>query len=430
MSFISRFKYPAAALTVGFFLLLEIAVRLLPSVYGEGAGIFLAENRARLADSSQPEFDYIILGDSRSMSLMGHAPTASEPYSLYNFSMPAMGAKYYTFFLKKIIKNRKHPPVAVILAVEPQTYFASYRNALHDPEGRYSETAEADMGTYLKNRVTGRVRQLLKGRNETSSSPRYTTEMIWDAFSHRYLHFFTIGEIMGNYQGPERVFLVKEAIPMLYYTYRYRDAIRSFPSMIKSYYSPLPPDLPLCSTCEGVRQQACHPRMSHWEDNRKIEKGLRARYGQINLSDRLSPGERASYLAIREAQVADSIKVLNSIGEPDFFYLKEFITAASREGVKVIVTDVPSIEAYRDTVYHKVYFKMLEKLLENDPDAVMIRFSQPYYPLDLFVEQIHYDCPGAVRLNRDFYNDVMPKIIQYAPYLNDGRARAFRKTGE
>ncbi|MBI3396359.1 MAG: hypothetical protein HY042_11030, partial [Spirochaetia bacterium] len=150
-------KFPALWITVGILALIEVGVRLAPAEYGMGAGIFLSNYYRKLADADGPVFDYVVLGDSKSMSLKGHKPTTDEPYSVYNFSMPALGPRYFPFFLEKYLRHRSKPPAAVIFAADPWLLNRDFYRPAHDPEQAYSDDDKQSLPEYLVNRVTRRV---------------------------------------------------------------------------------------------------------------------------------------------------------------------------------------------------------------------------------------------------------------------------------
>lgn len=424
MSFISLFKNRAFWITVAIFAAVEIVVRILPSHYGEGAGVFLTNHRKILAESETPEFDYILLGDSRSLSVMGHIPTDEEPYSLYNFSLPAMDSRYYKFFLEKILENRKHRPVAVIFSADPQVFFRGYNAPLNDPKRKYTDSPQTTISQYVWNRVVRRVLSIFRNDEEKIPEGGITTDMLWEHFSHRYLHLFDFSDIIRNYTGAERVFLIKESLPLLYSTYKYRNSVSGLTDNLKSVFRKTDPVPDYCGTCEGLVRPECHHRLSHLEDNSLISDGLRERYGQINLADRLTMTERLGYLAVRDSQIKRYKKRLNE-ATPDLSFMEDFVKFAISMGLKVIVTDVPAIDEYEDTKFHRTYYPAVEKMLSKYPEATIIRFPEPYYPADLFVEQVHYDCRGADMLNRDFYTSVMPEILKFAPPIDDNRKRSF-----
>lgn len=405
----------AALIAVGFFLVIEIISRIIPLEYAAGAGIYLTNQRRQLAEASEPEYDYIILGDSRSLSLKGHFPTAAEPYSIYNFSMPAMGARYFTFFLRKYLKNRSKKPAAIIFAGDPALFKSGWAVPLHDPQMIYSDTVHDSLATYLWNRFYRRIKIFVSGGARTQENKSLITqEMLWDSFSHRYLHLFGIGELAEQYTGAERVFILREAIPLLYNSYKFRDSIVQYTFNLKResfLHHELPPE---CRTCGGLLKQECHPDIPRIEDARRIERQLQETNGQINLSDRLAPSARFSYMSIRADQIKSQIAVFET-ETPVLDPMEELIQEVEASGIKIIFSDVPSMQPYAKTRYHRQYFQMLEELVRKHPGARVIRFPEPYYPENLFVEQVHYDCEGSERLNRDFYAGVVPQILKFAP---------------
>lgn len=423
MSFTSHFKrYPAFWITVLLVILLEAVMRIAPSQYGLGAGMFLSEHRRILAASPGPEFDYVVLGDSRSLSLMGHPPTPEEDYSLYNFSMPAMGPRYYKYFLRKIVESRKHKPSAVILAADPTTYQKGWNAPLHDPVMRYSDGPDDSLWKYLYYRVVNRIQMIFHGDKKKQSLMK--KEMAWDFFSHRYLRLFSPAELFGQYTGAERIFILYEAAPLQYATYRYRDTLwrAAFDPASQFHWSPVPE---YCNTCEGLKRPECRKTLSHFQDNIMLEQGLKERYGQINLADRLTFQQHMAYLAVKDRQIKRQVKGYNR-SKPDLHFLEDFIKDAGRLGLKVVLTDMPAISEYKNTRFYKEYFDMLPELAKKYPHVKIIRFPQPYYSKDLFVEQVHYECKGAEKLNLEFYRDVMPRILDFAPVHRDNRKRSFQ----
>lgn len=431
MSFISLFKkYPAIVFALLLILLLEGAARVFPLHYAEGAGVFMTHERRELAESSKPEFDYIVLGDSRSLSLMGHAPTDGEPWSLYNFSLPAMGPRYYRFFLEKILENRAHKPAAVLFAADPQVFFEKAYAPLHDRHRIYTPDHKTTLAEYLKNRVVRRL-QILFGlrEGEPANEGVVTDELIWENFSHRFLRMFSPMELARQYVGPERIFVLSEALPFQYATYRHRKGIEGVVLGSAITFREAKPLADVCTTCEGLMQPACHQKLSKIEDNKNIERGLEERYGQINLADRLTPIELLAYRSIQEEQIKVSVDALNQ-EKPDLSAMKAVLDFAKEQGVRVVIMDVPHIEEYKNTRYFQTFFPMVQKLASQYENATVIRFPDPYYPAELFAEQVHYSCEGAEKLNREFYRFVMPEILEFAPPENDNRIRGFQNENE
>jgi len=412
MSFISRFKYPALTCAILIVALLEILARVLPIEYTSGAGIFITERRRAMVEASSPEFDYIILGDSRSLSLDGHRPDEKEPFSVYNLSIPAMGPRYFRYYLEKYLENRKKKPAAVIFAGDPGLFQKSWNTPSHDPKMLYADTSNDSLSHYLANRFTRRLNYFFAGRYPMQKDEFGT--MVWEAFSHRYLHTFGPVDMMHQYNGAERIFMLRESIPNLLYLYRFRDGIKQYTVDIRANSFRTHPIPEACEGCAQVAQPMCHPDYSRAEDNRLLEEHLAQHMGGINLADRLAPKDRATYYAIREAEIKKQVYAFGSM-EPDLAPVEALIRVATDRGIPIVFSDVPTVEAYRSVRYYKLYFEQLNELLKKYPLAKLIRFPEPYYPIKLFVEQVHYECEGAQRLNREFYQNVMPEIMKFAP---------------
>jgi len=426
MSFISRFKAPAFAIALCLFVAIEIGLRLAPPTGALPTGVFLTEHRRALAEASTPEFDYIILGASKSLSLLGHPPTSDEPYSIYNFSMPALGSRYFQFFVKKYLKNRKRKPAAVVFAADPAHFQNSWSTPYHDPEFAYSDGLDESLFDYMGKRVVRRIEYALDLRQKPSSafSKNFET-MVWETFSHRYLHLFGFFELAEQFTGAERVFILKEALPVSWYTYRYRDVLKYYTfDFTASHVKEI--DVPReCAVCENRMRSECHPKLPRTQDNRQLAEQLNRTYGQINLADRLDPFERLAFLTVRSEQIkkqAGSYEVTY----PDLTQLEALIRFVTSQGIKFVISPVPSVEAYRTTRFHREYFSKIKKLVAKYPGAKIIPFSVPYFPEEYFVEQVHYDCAGARRLNDDFYRSVVPGLLRFAPPLQDQRERGFQ----
>ena len=422
-SFILHFKYPAFIAAVLFFFFLEVVIRMSPVKYFTGAGVFLTETRRELAEAQVPEFDYIILGASKSLSIEGHRPSAEEPFSIYNFSMPAMGSRYFKFFMEKYLKNRKHVPSAVIFAGDPGLFQDGWNRPFHDPNFNYSESPEDTLAGYLYRRLVYRVQYALR-QKEFKKNDSSNKDMVWDVFSHRYLHFFSIREIAEQMTGAERIFIIKEAVPNLYYTYRYKDALHYIlfgiqPSHFKKRVVPS-----VCGTCKGLYEVQCYEGLPKYQRSLSIEAQLDKSYGQINLGDLLDPQKRTLYQMLKNDQIKIQTESFNSI-DSNLKYLEELAVYLRGKGIKLIVSNVPSIDAYRDTRFHRHYTKSLFELEKKYDNVKVIAFPNPYYPREDFVEQVHFECEGAKKLNRDFYSSVVPRILEFAPYDKAERVRGF-----
>lgn len=408
-------KHPAFGWALGILLVLEVVVRVLPMEYSVGAGVFLTNYRRQVAESDGKLADYIILGDSRSLSLNGKARDADAPYSVYNFSLPAMSPRYFPYLLRKIVEHRapEDRPTAVIFAGDPGLFQSSWIYPYHDKDLRYSSGIHDSLVTYLWNRFYLRLRRLIL--REAGPPSRPSNALVWDAFSHRFLHLFSMGELAEMFTGAERVFILREALPLQYRTYKWRDGLRQYTFGLRGDYF-LPYEFPTgCDTCAALLTERCHPEAPRVQDNRRMRAVLESQHGGFNLANRLNPIERFQYLAMRDRHVNKQVENFNRI-TPDFYAAEALIEEARRLGLKIVFTDVPSMDVYRGTAYHRKFFEGLEEYRTRYPDTVAImRFPDPYYPKELFVEQVHYECAGAERLNLEFYADVMPRIVKFAP---------------
>ena len=414
-SVLNSVRFKAAWITVAIFAGLELLVRLTPMQYGMGAGVFLTDHRRDLVDGVSPagvqDFDYIIFGESRSLSLSGHAATEAEPYSVYNLSLPAMGSRYYAKFLRKYLAGHERPPAAVIFAADPGVFQEAWGRPLHDPAMRYADGADESLLEYLGKRTTRRVSALFTATNGSAGA---SPDASWENYSHRFLHLFSPRELIQYYTGAERLFLLREAMPLQYYSYRYRESIRQNMKLLFSggQRITLPPE---CQRCEFLDAPQCRPELSNIQDNLLISEHLARTQGGINLGDRLTPVQRMQFGFVRAKLIQATAENFER-ARPDLEPLAELIAVAREHGVKIILAPTPSVRDYRDTAYYKYYYQQLAELQARYADTlVATEFPEPFIPGDRFVDQIHYDCPTAVAVNADFQNYVLPRVVQLAP---------------
>lgn len=413
-------RFKAAWITAGIFLFIEILARTLPLEYGLGAGVFLTNHRravveGRSLDASvepEPDFDYIIFGESRSLSLSGHAPTAERPYSVYNLSLPAMGARYYADYLRKYLAARERPPAAVVFAADPGVFQDAWARPLHDQGLLYSDGPDESLGEYLVKRTTRRVAAL--GDAGGAAQPALPPGVRFDDYSHRFLHLFSPGEFFEYYTGAERLLLLREALPLQYYSYRYRNSIRQ-----NLKYGPAgstPVSLPEeCNRCDFLDRPECRPELSHTQDNLLIEARLKRSMGGINLGDRLTPVQRLQFSLVR-AQLIESTRQNFERVEPELDPLAELLAVAREHGVRVVLAPTPTVDAYRGTRYYRLYAEGLNGLRAEYGDVfTVLEFPEPYIAGERFVDQIHYDCPTAKKVSADFHRHIMPRVTSFAP---------------
>jgi len=414
LSRLKRIKYPALLITIIFFILIELILHILPVEYGSSAGIFLTNHRRKLAEASAPEFDYIILGDSRSMSLMGHAPTGKEPYSVYNFSLPALGPRYFKYYFKKYLRNRKYKPTAVIFSGEPKHFVLGALNPHHDPALLYSKSTEDSLAEYLWNRFHLRIKYAIHGKPGHAKKTSYVNEVIWSFFSHRYLHLFSLKELSDQFTGAERVFILREAIPLTLRIYKFRDAIKHHTTGLKMSFFRKHQLPQICNTCAGTRLFICYTDPPRIQDNQNLAAGLTRRYGQLNITDRLTPELRTIARMLQDKSIKGEKELLKH-ATPDLAELESLVQYVTSLNIRIILADIPMLDTYKNTKFYTQYDIQVAKMLKKYPLAVRIRFPRPYYPKEFFTDPVHREFNGAERLNRDFYGSVFPAILKFAP---------------
>lgn len=403
-------SHPALSVTAGFFVLLELLLRLFPAEYGSNQEIFLTNHRRKLIENSRSCFDYVIFGDSRSLSIMGHPPTEDEPWSTYNLSLPAIPPRYFVHYLKKYVDHRPCRPSAVILGASPAMFLSQAMAPYHDPRHIYSDATDESLSTYLWKRLVRRP-PLLFSRIEQNSSMQ---DMSWEYFSARFLHMFSPRELSHQFTGAERIFVLRHALPLTYQSYRYRETIRQFSTSFSSDNLAEPHRPPECNSCDSIERSRCHPPMTNVQSNRLLDRHLAETYGQINLADRLKPEVRLAYRSMRGRLISGAIDGMNQSGEAiDLAPIESLLHLAQEEGIRVVITIPPFVEEWSQTRLVQEFDRRIDELAEKNPDLRVIRFPGPF-PAELFVEHVHYDCQGARRLNEEFRKSVMPGILTFA----------------
>ena len=233
-SFISFFKKsPAFTLAVLFIVLFETVLHFVPNLYYlDGRGSFFTYYKRFLAEDSSRSYDILIYGDSRSLSLQGQKKNDKNKYSIYNFSLPAAGPRYFPFFLKKYLKNHSEKPKLVVWAADPA---------------------------------------LMMSKKTVSFSDN---PALWNEYKHRLLNLFSISEAWEQYSGTEFFFIMKEYLPHSLLTVRHR---QGFESLV------------------GIRLESLLAGKFHLvEENKRLIKFVEDENGKINLGDFFPAPEGAS----------------------------------------------------------------------------------------------------------------------------------------
>lgn len=242
LSFISYFKStPGFKIALGFILFFEIGLHFIPNLhYLDGKGAFFTYYKRYIAERGKEDYDILMYGDSRSLSLRGFPRSDSHPYSLYNFSLPAAGPWYFKYFLKKYLSNHSKPKL-IIWAADPQQFSLKKTMTFHD------------------------------------------NPALWNEFKHRLLNLFSISETWEQYEGKELFFILKEYIPHSLLSVRHR---QGFESILSSRLTSI----------FGVPSLV--------KENLMVEAIVSESYGQINLGNFFTvPNIREVALAEKESQL-------------------------------------------------------------------------------------------------------------------------------
>lgn len=214
-------KSPAFFLALFTILAFEIGLYFIPNIhYFDGKGAFFTFYKRYIAEKGEEDFDILLYGDSRSLSLKGFPKSEQQKYSLYNFSLPAAGPWYFKYFLKKYLKHHHTKPKLIIWTVDPM--------------------------------------QL----SENKTLKFHKNPALWNEFKHRLLNLFSVWETWEQYEGRELFFILKEYIPHSMLSIRHRQGFESvYNSRLTSIFQ-----IPTLV-----------------KENLLVESIVRESYGQINL---------------------------------------------------------------------------------------------------------------------------------------------------
>ena len=324
----------------------EVGLYFVPNLhYLEGGGSFFTYYKKQIAEDKSKNFDIVMLGDSRSLSING-VKEGEGQYSMYNFSLPAAGPRYFKFFLQKYLEN--HPkPKLVIFAADPEQFNLAK-----------STTFDAD-----KN--------------------------MWNQYKHRLLNLFSFAESFQQYSGSELMFIAKEYLPLVMYSFKYRQGFADLFS--------------------GLKMDTLKSRETyHTKQNKMIETITSMHNGQINLGD---------YFIADENEVAKSyvkyIESLNVNRYHEISSLVDFLEYCKSRDILVLVLNIPRVEGLNQSKFFQSVVPAIQDKIALFPNTKYMEFPQMDFPKNLFSEAIHYNNVGEKKLNSDFKNIVYPEIVSY-----------------
>ena len=218
-------KSPAFYFTIFLILIFEIGLYSIPALdYIDGRGSFLSSYKRNIVENKNIYFDFILFGDSRSLSIQGKKQSDINPYNFYNLSLPAAGPRYFTYFFEKYLKYHKKPKV-VLWAVDPEQFlYSKSKNFNSDPQ-------------------------------------------TWTTYKHRLLKIFSPWEQWQQYKGKELFFIMKESIVYQIPSVRHREGLEKIITGMK---------------LKDILKGQISPNI---ELNRNLVQLLQSTNGQINLGD-------------------------------------------------------------------------------------------------------------------------------------------------
>lgn len=407
MLYISHFKKLLIWFTI-VIIVIEILVRIFPVYKFEKTEKFLLTSVKNQIESGVNNYDIIILGDSRSMSL-----NPGQFKNIYNFSLPAMGTRYYKYFVKKYIKYNKKPK-AVLFAGSPTLVFSGKGSPIVDNKLLSYVTPDMTLSEYLYKRSIERIfysKEPLFFQSNSFNTIN-NNEMLWEFFGHRFLLPFNTLEISEIYKGPEWFFVVSQSIPLNYYTYRYRDAIKNIFNIEnykreKNFYGE-----DYC-TCDKLFLKECQPPTSRVQDNEILEQYRKKYNGFYNISDRISKEQQFQWDLRKEEQLKTQMEQANSVPLLNFSLTKEFIEYLESNNILYIYMNTPFPDYYKDSVYITTFYKGFKKFISKFPRAKIFHLPNEFLNRNLFSDQVHLNCEGAKQLNIEFQTITLPEILEY-----------------
>ncbi|ABJ79571.1 hypothetical protein IQB76_04585 [Leptospira borgpetersenii serovar Hardjo-bovis] len=397
MSFISLFKNKVVLIVLSVVISIELVATFTEIYFYEHTEVFLINNVRKKMESGGSDYKGLIFGDSRSMSLI-----PSEGSGIYNFSLPAMGARYYVHYLSKYLKAGNKKPEFILFASSPGLIAEGYGDPIIDPSLIKYVKPNMSLSEYLKNRfISGLTYRNFLMENASDNMQKVVSEINWKFFSHRILHLFSVGEMFEQYKGPELLYVLSASIPNVFSTYRYRKALLN----VFSYenYKSVETAMKLDCGCEELYTPRCMPPESNFRDNRWISEKLSFQNGGLNISDRIKPQHAVLYQMSRDKlkeEVLASYKV-----EPnfDFSAFEDFLEYTQAQNINVYYILMPFPEYTQSTGYFSKFWHAFESLNAKYPHLKVLQFEKQFMKPEYYSDQIHLNCQGAKAVNEMFY---------------------------
>ncbi|EMY77110.1 hypothetical protein LEP1GSC060_1988 [Leptospira weilii serovar Ranarum str. ICFT] len=397
MSFTSLFKNKVVLILIGTVVSIELVAKFTEIYFYEHTEVFLVNNVRKKMESGVLDYKGLVFGDSRSMSLI---PAAES--KIYNFSLPAMGARYYAYYLSKYLKAGNKKPEFILFASSPGLIAGGYGDPIIDPNLVKYAKPNMSLSEYLENRfVSGLTYKNFIMEGSSENMQKTASEINWKFFSHRILHLFSIGEMFEQYKGPELLYVLSASVPNLFSTYRYRKALLN----VFSYenYKPAETTMKLDCGCEELYTLPCMAPESNFRDNRWVSEKLNFQNGGLNISDRIKPQHAILYRMSRDKLKEETLFPYKKEPSFDFRAFEDFLIYARTQNIDVYYIVMPFPDYIESTGYFSKFWKAFESLQTKYPHLKVLRFEKQFIKPEYYSDQIHLNCQGAKVVNEMFH---------------------------
>lgn len=409
MSSILRSEYRPVWIFVLVVLLIELAAHVLPLYRFEKSEAALIESTRNKILSGNNSYRVLIFGDSRSMSLNPRFGTESYK-DAYNFSLPAMGPRYYRRYLEKYVEAGNKKPEAILFAGSPLLLMAGKGKPMIDPTLTGYASPDISLFDYLVRRGPSRVVNISKEMRSPKTARAYD-ELNWDFFSGRYSRIFSPLDVWREYRGPERLFLFSTTLPMQLRSYRHREAILNALDPVNYRFQDNQHAGDACS-CELIHTQACLPPPSFYQDNSLVEKAREAHNGMYNITDRIAPSQ-IEMLVAREAELTERFSNQSrSVPTVDYAVVEDFLRYLDDQEIRYFYLMMPFPEYFKDSPYIRTFDESFTALLRKYPNAQRLRFKTEFLPLKYMPDHVHMNCEGASLINAELTSIVLPELYR------------------
>ena len=370
-------------------LAVELLLRFLPVYDFAGPQEYFLHKQGQLLKHGTTEYETILFGDSRSMSLAAPVGTTS----FYNFSVPGMGAAHYWLSLQLYLESNRRPKTVMLAALQHSLLSGEERPAvdLHYDSDAAPLTAILQMARYRLNQPFISNEQTLQSKAKQSLDQQFA-----GAFSNARLHYLGFFDSIRMYRGADTLMQSYEATPVLYRSYFLRSAIKAvrFKQDTKPVIS--------CNSCKEIYAGLCADE-SPRDANQRVEKYRQDGHGSFNLDNLTTPSGRLALHLTRDQAISDLAKQYDSVDtEVETAKLERIVKLAADNDIEFVYVELPLPKRMSEGRRVLMYREAVKQLLSHYKNTQYIAFPNLSYDEDLFIDPLHLSCIGGEKLNQDW----------------------------